>query len=116
MNRVMTVLEHRTTKYNARVLICICLLLAGGFAGTAKAGINKWTAIGPEGGGSINTLAIDPSDPMTLYAGSGDNGSIFMSTRGGGVFKSTDGGANWHAVSTGLPSFFDVRAIVIDPP
>ncbi|CAA9890361.1 conserved hypothetical protein [Candidatus Methylobacter favarea] len=115
MNRIMPVLEHSTTKYNAKVLICICLLLAGGFAGTAKAGINKWTAIGPGGGGSINTLAIDPSDPMTLYAGSGDNSFIFMSTRDGGVFKSTDGGANWHAVGTGLPGFFDVRAIVIDP-
>ena len=33
----------------------------------------------------VNALAIDPSAPDTVYAG----------TEGGGVFKSTDGGASW---------------------
>ncbi|WP_343034369.1 hypothetical protein, partial [Candidatus Methylobacter favarea] len=103
MNRVMPVLEHSTTKYNAKVLICICLLLAGGFAGTAKAGINKWTAIGPEGG-SINTVVVSPSDPMILYAG----------TNSAGIFKSTNGGASWQAINSGLPSRF-ISAIAIDP-
>ncbi|WP_174624598.1 dockerin type I domain-containing protein [Candidatus Methylobacter favarea] len=99
----MTVLEHSTTKYNASVLICICLLLAGGFAGIAQAGINKWTAIGPEGG-TVTTVAIDPVDPLTLYAGGY-----------GGVFKSSNGGASWQAVTSGLPSDFGVSVLAIDP-
>jgi len=37
------------------------------------------------------SLAIDPSNPQTLYA-----------STGAGVFKSTNGGANWAASSRGL--------------
>ena len=40
----------------------------------------------------IAALAIDPSTPTTLYAG----------TSGGGVFKSTDGGGSWRAVNDGM--------------
>ena len=63
-------------------LLMIAALLRGVFpVGEASASINTesnvWTSIGPEGG-SINTLAINPVTPTTLYAGTG-----------GGVFKST---------------------------
>ena len=43
-------------------------------------------------GGHIRTLAIDPVNTDTVYAG----------IDRGGVYKSTDGGANWSAVSSGL--------------
>src|SRR5215831_18298640 len=52
--------------------------------------------------GSITTLAIDPDNPATIYAGTG----------GGGVFKSTNGGDNWSA--TALTNS-GVNALVIDP-
>jgi photosystem II stability/assembly factor-like uncharacterized protein len=52
----------------------------------------------------ITELAIDPTAPSTLYAGTG----------GGGVFKSTDGGRRWIAINTGLSSTF-ARALAIDP-
>ena len=52
---------------------------------------------------SVRTLAIDPTTPTTIYAGSMD-----------GVFKSTDGGENWNAVNSGLTDT-DVRVLVIDP-
>jgi photosystem II stability/assembly factor-like uncharacterized protein len=42
----------------------------------------------------IDSLAIDPLTPTTLYAG----------TWGSGVLKSTDGGESWYAVNTGLPA------------
>jgi hypothetical protein len=45
-----------------------------------SAGFNAWTGIGPEGGW-IYALAIDPTNPNTIYAG----------TYGGGVFKSANG-------------------------
>lgn len=53
----------------------------------------------------ICTLAIDPSTPATLYAGTSENG----------IFKSTDGGGNWRAVNTGLTTDIYVWAIAIDP-
>jgi hypothetical protein len=65
------------------------------------AGTNVWTSIGPAGG-SIYTLAIDPTTPTTLYAG----------TAFSGLFKSTDGGSTWRAVNTGLPTG---SILVIDP-
>jgi photosystem II stability/assembly factor-like uncharacterized protein len=55
-------------------------------------------------GGSVGTLAIDPSNPRIIYAG----------TQGGGVFKSLDGAASWVPASKGLINL-DVRALAIDP-
>ncbi len=48
-------------------------------------------------------LVIDPSNPATLYAGTG-----------GGVFKSTDGGASWSPANNGLNSAY-VTTLTIDP-
>ena len=62
-----------------------------------------WRNLGP-GGGSVNALVIDPTDPMTLYAGTED----------GGVFKSTNRGANWSAINNGLTNL-SVKVLVIDP-
>ena len=52
----------------------------------------------------VGPLAVDPSAPNTLYAG----------TYYAGVFKSTNGGMSWTAVNTGL-SNMGVRALAIDP-
>jgi photosystem II stability/assembly factor-like uncharacterized protein len=53
----------------------------------------------------VVSLAMDPSDPNTVYAGSAP---------GGGVIKTIDGGATWTDASDGIgaPSVF---AIAIDP-
>lgn len=59
------------------------------------AGANVWTSTGP-GGGLIASLAVDPSDPSILYAG----------TIGGGAFRSTDGAAHWSRMEE-LPSYWD---------
>lgn len=52
---------------------------------------------------SIRTLAIDPFDASTIYAGT------FA-----GLFKSTDQAATWHPVA-GIPPMATVNAIAIDP-
>jgi len=52
---------------------------------------------------SVTLLAIDPTIPTTLYAG----------TRGG-LFKSTDAGTNWTVVTNGLPDL-PVAALGINP-
>jgi len=64
-------------------------------------GDNQWISIGPEGG-YVQTLAINPQTPDTLYAG----------TWGGGVFKSINGGTNWTAINTGL-TYTVVTALAI---
>lgn len=51
----------------------------------------------------VRTLAVDPTDGVTVYAG----------THGAGVFKSTDGGASWVASGTGAGSY--VASLAIEP-
>jgi hypothetical protein len=53
---------------------------------------------------AIHPLAIDPSAPATVYAG----------TVNAGVFETTNGGASWSAVNTGLTSTF-ITSLVINP-
>ena len=59
-----------------------------------------WTTIWNAANSGLNTLAIDPVTPTTLYAG------LYT-----GVYKSTDGGASWNV--TALKDTF-VTAITID--
>ena len=63
----------------------------------------SWMPASPDS--RVSTLAIDPSNPSTLYAG----------TFGSGVFKSTNGGATWTAGAGGLPQNFNVQALIVDP-
>ena len=61
-----------------------------------------WTTGGPYGG-TVHALAIDPTTPTTLYAGT------YI-----GVFKSTDAGGTWVAASRGLTAE-SIRALAINP-
>jgi len=63
----------------------------------------QWTQL-PLYGGSILCLAVTPSNPQTLYAGTG----------GGGVFKSTNGGTSWSFSSSGLTNSY-VQCLAITP-
>ncbi|HLD80907.1 MAG TPA: hypothetical protein VJA40_02805 [archaeon] len=47
-----------------------------------------------------NSLAIDPSNPDTLYVG----------VEGKGVFKSTDGGSTWNSSSNGILAYPDMAS------
>ncbi len=69
---------------------------------------------------AVSTLAMDPTDPETLYAGTGEGFFNGGSVRGAGIFKTTDGGATWDQLSgtvSGIPSgaFNYVNKIVISP-
>jgi photosystem II stability/assembly factor-like uncharacterized protein len=55
-------------------------------------GLNVWTSVGPVLQ-QARAIAVDPSDPGTVYAGVG------FET---GVSKSTDLGQTWHAINAGL--------------
>src|ERR1700740_1992849 len=84
------------------LVLLLALLWASG-ASIVHAGNNIWTSLGPAGG-AVFALALDPTTPTTLYAGTD-----------GGVFKSTTGGSSWSPVNTGLPSNTYVYALAIDP-
>ena len=97
--------------------LAVALLSANGVS-LAEAGVNVWTSNGPAGE-SIQALAIDPTSPSTLYAGSSNCGTYVChaGSATGGVFKSTDGGESWTRANAGLPTVFtlNVEALAIDP-
>ncbi|MHC4945835.1 MAG: WD40/YVTN/BNR-like repeat-containing protein [Planctomycetota bacterium] len=76
---------------NFTLSILSCLVLFTALQGSATAANNAWTLTGPEGR-DIYTIALNPLNSVTLYAG-GD----------GGITRSFDGGDSWLAASSGLP-------------
>src|ERR1035437_7180676 len=83
--------------------LSISVAIATSLSSVAYAGPGVWTSGGPYGG-SARALAINPTTPATLYAG----------TYGSGVFKSTDSGGTWAAANTGL-TYLYVNALAINP-
>ena len=55
---------------------------------------------------TISSLAIDPEQPLTIYA------SVTVE---GGVYKSIDGGETWANASQGLPAPLFIDSVTIDP-
>ena len=58
----------------------------------------------------VNDLAMDPSDPNTLYAGAWqrqrrkwNDPRVEVGFSEGGIFKSTDAGKTWNRLTNGLP-------------
>src|SRR5204863_6997553 len=62
---------------------------------------------------SVGTIAVAPSDPNTLYVGSGEGLPRPDLSVGDGVYKSTDGGATW--AHLGLREAQQIPQIAIDP-
>jgi len=73
-----------------------------------------WTPIfDAESTGSIGAIAVAPSDPRTLYVGSGEGLQRPDLSVGDGIYKSTDGGATWRHL--GLRDGQQIPAIIVDP-
>ena len=62
---------------------------------------------------SMGDLAIAPSDPSQVWAGTGEEDSRNSISPGGGIFKSTDGGETWTA--KGLKETQVIGRIVVHP-
>ena len=85
----------------------------GGVWKTPDAGV-VWTPIfDNQPVGSIGALAVAPSDPRIIYAGTGESDIRSNLASGDGVYKSTDGGETWQNV--GLRDSRQISRIVIDP-
>ncbi len=68
MKRSATGLVNRALGVGISTALLSALLLVGSVH-MAQAGINVWTRNGPYNGGPVSALAIDPTTPSTLYAG-----------------------------------------------
>lgn len=62
---------------------------------------------------SIGAIAVAPSDPNVLYAGTGETDIRSDVIPGDGIYKSTDAGKSWHYA--GLRETHSTSAIVVDP-
>src|ERR1700726_1046616 len=63
--------------------------------------------------GSIGAIALAPSDPKTIFAGTGESDIRSDLSSGNGVYKSTDGGST--GAHVGLENPRQISRIVIDP-
>jgi photosystem II stability/assembly factor-like uncharacterized protein len=63
--------------------------------------------------GSIGALAVAPSNPNTIYVGSGEGLRRPDLSVGNGIYKSTDAGRSWQHL--GLRDAEQIASIVIDP-
>ena len=91
------------------------------FLGAASGGVWK----SPDGGvtfkpvfdrepvQSIGAVAIDPSNPQTIWVGSGESWTRNSVSIGDGVYKSVDGGDSWARM--GLPDSERVAKIIVHP-
>ena len=74
------------------------MLCAGSLLGASKV----WSPLPGPGGGPVDSLAVDPTNPSILYA-----------TSGTGTYKSTDQGASWAKLQVGDNSA--PGALAVDP-
>src|SRR5882762_4486869 len=63
--------------------------------------------------GSIGALAVAPSNPETIYVGSGEGLQRPDLSTGDGIYKSTDGGKTWQHL--GLRDGQQISALLVDP-
>jgi photosystem II stability/assembly factor-like uncharacterized protein len=85
----------------------------GGIWKTTDAG-TVWTPVfDNQPVASIGAIAVAPSDPKTIYAGTGESDIRSDLSSGNGVYKSADGGATWTHI--GLEDTRQISRIVVDP-
>ena len=85
----------------------------GGVWRTPNAGVTWEPLFDAQPIASIGALALAPSDPAIMYAGTGEAAIRSDITYGAGVYKSTDGGMHWRSV--GLVDTRHIGKILVDP-
>src|SRR5260221_11142739 len=87
---------------------------AGGGVFKTVAGGNSWKAIfEKEAPASIGAVAVAPSNPSTVWVGTGEANIRNDALPGRGVYLSTDAGQTWRRM--GLEKAGQISAVAIDP-
>lgn len=87
----------------------------GGVWKSTDSGVN-WTPLTDDQPSmSMGAIAIDPTNPNIIYAGTGEATYSGASYYGRGLLKSTDAGATWQHITSGLPSSTYFSRIKIRP-
>jgi photosystem II stability/assembly factor-like uncharacterized protein len=87
--------------------------VGGGVWKTENAGRTWFPVMDSQPVASIGALAVAPSDPKTVYAGSGEADMRSDIIAGNGMYRSTDAGATWTHV--GLEDSRQIGRILVDP-
>jgi photosystem II stability/assembly factor-like uncharacterized protein len=99
-------------KENGRLTVYI-----GAASGGVWKSVNGGTTFKPmfdkQAAQSIGAIAIDPKNPKTIWAGTGESWTRNSVSIGDGIYKSTDGGENW--TNMGLKESERISKILIDP-
>jgi photosystem II stability/assembly factor-like uncharacterized protein len=85
----------------------------GGVAKTSNNGGTFQAVFEKEAVASIGAVAVAPSDPKTVWVGSGEGNDRNSSGWGDGVYLSTDGGETW--TNVGLKSSRAIARIAVHP-
>ena len=90
------------------------------YVGSASGGVWKspnggttWKPVFDKHAMSIGAVRVDPSNPKTVWVGSGEPWVRNSVGVGDGVYKSTDGGDTW--AKMGLPDSERIANILVDP-
>ncbi len=86
---------------------------SGGVWKTTNAGTTYEPVFQNEGSYSIGCVSIDPSNPHTVWVGTGENNNQRSVAYGDGVYRSDDGGKSWK--NMGLKNSEHIGMIAIDP-
>jgi photosystem II stability/assembly factor-like uncharacterized protein len=85
----------------------------GGVWATQDAGRTWQPIFDHEPVGSIGAIAIAPSDPRTIYVGTGEADMRSDIAQGDGLYQSMDGGAHWTHI--GLTKSRQISRILVNP-
>lgn len=86
---------------------------SGGLWKTTNNGITWEPLFDGEASFALGVVTLDPSDPLTVWVGSGENNSQRSVAYGDGVYKSIDGGRTW--TNVGLKNSGHISQIWVDP-
>jgi photosystem II stability/assembly factor-like uncharacterized protein len=86
---------------------------SGGVWKTQNAGTTYEPVFDAQGSFSIGCITMDPSNPNTLWVGTGENNNQRSVAYGDGIYRSNDGGKSWE--NMGLKNSEHIGRIIVHP-